>query len=332
MTDADSRVREVLEILEAVGFPLGQGTEFSTELRQKRVARILMGVANLRPDQPFSHICHYGDGNNHEPRSRDIIRFINSHYGESISAGSYDDIRRKNLDFLVEAGIVVGSRPGAATNDGKRGYAISADAVALFKRYGKKGWKGFASTWASKMGRLSEKLSRPRKQKLVPVKLPDGSFLNLSEGKHNDLQKAIVEDFLPRFLQKPELLYLGDTAKKILVHDEKYLAKIGLQAFSHETLPDVVAVDAKRNWVFFIEAVYSANPVSRFRHLKLEELSSSCTLGRVYVSAFLDRATFGKWLGELSWETEVWLASDPAHMIHFNGDRFLGPHEPGGEA
>jgi len=326
----EKRVEEVLGILSAIGFPLGPGTEFGTTLRQRRVANILMGVADLRPNQGFSKISYYGDGNEHAPRTRDLIRFINEHYGESIADSSYDDIRRKNLDFLVEAEIVVraANRPGAATNDGTRGYAISPDAIDLFRLSGSKNWKKAVKDWTEKSGNLSEKLARPRVQKLVDVKLPNGTTLNLSEGKHNDLQKAIIEDFLPRFLVEPELLYFGDTAKKILIHDAACLQEIGLQEFSHDTLPDVVAIDRKRNWLYFIEAVHSANPISRLRHLTLEKLSSDCTFGRVYVSAFLDRAAFRQWVGELSWETEVWLASDPTHMIHFNGDRFLGPHDP----
>jgi hypothetical protein len=326
----EKRQQEVISILNAIGFPIGSGTEFSTPLRQKRVANILMGVANIRPDQGFTDIFYYGDGNNFAPRTRDLIRFINENYGENIADSSYDDIRRKNLDFLVEAGLVVraANRPGAATNDGTRGYSISSDAIELFRQFGKLTWSAVVSSWTSKAGRLSDKLARPRKQRLVSVSLPNGSRLTLSEGKHNDLQKAIIEDFLPRFLMKPELLYLGDTSKKILIHDEKSLEQFGLQSFSHDTLPDVVAVDHDRRWIYFIEAVHSANPISRLRHLTLEKLSADCTLGRVYVSAFLDRDAFRQWVAELSWETEVWLASEPSHMIHFNGDRFLGPHAP----
>ena len=326
----EKRQNEVLSILKAIGFPIGSGTEFATPLRQKRVANILMGVANLRPDQDLYDICYYGDGTDFAPRTRDLIRFINEHYGEKIADSSYDDIRRKNLDFLVEAGVVVraANRPGAATNDGTRGYSISSDAVELFRQFGDPSWNTVISSWTSKAGRLFDKLARPRKQRLVSVSLPDGSSLALSEGKHNDLQKAIIEDFLPRFLLKPELLYLGDTSKKILIHDAEALKKIGLQSFSHDTLPDVVAVDHDRGWIYFIEAVHSANPISRLRHLTLEKLSADCTFGRVYVSAFLDRDAFRQWVAELSWETEVWLASDPSHMIHFNGDRFLGPHAP----
>jgi hypothetical protein len=33
-----------------------------------------------------------------------------------------------------------------------------------------------------------------------------------------------------------------------------------------------------------------------------------------------------RYLGEIAWETEVWVADAPSHLIHFNGERFLGPY------
>ena len=47
----------------------------------------------------------------------------------------------------------------------------------------------------------------------------------------------------------------------------------------------------------------------------------------IFVTAFPDRALMSKYLPDISWETEVWRADSPTHLIHFNGDRFLGPHE-----
>lgn len=322
------RTCEVLRILVAAGFPLGPGTEFRTPLRCARLAHILLGVANLRPDQSLADLSVLGVNNYSAPRSRDLIRFVNTHYGESIADSSYDDVRRKNLDFLVEAGLVVKSanKTGAATNDGTRGYAISPEAAMLFKSFGTRTWKAAVSKWVSEFGSLSEKLSRSRIQPMVPVLLPNGQAVSLSLGKHNVLQKAVVEDFLPRFLKEPELLYLGDTAKKILIYEEAVLAEIGLKAFDHDTLPDVVVLDRKTKWLYFIEAVHSSNPINRLRHLALERMSAGCKFGKVYVSAFLSRDEFRKWVADLSWETEVWIADAPDHMIHFNGDRFLGPH------
>lgn len=318
----------VLLVLQAIDFPLGPDSEFRTELRKRRLARILLAVANVTPASSFAEMSFHGDGRNYSPRSRDILRFINQHYGEALSEGSYDDIRRANLDFLVEAGIVIRSanRPDSATNDGTRGYSIARDATSLFIAADNLGWPEIVKAWKLEHGSLEAKLARPRLQKMVPVKLPDGRIIELSEGKHNTLQKAIVEQFLPRFLKKPELLYLGDASKKILINETEALNAIGLNDFDHDMLPDVVAIDRERKWLYFIEAVHSINPVSRLRHLHLERLGAKCPLGKVYVSAFHNRAAFAQWVSDQSWETEVWLASDPSHMIHFNGDRFLGPH------
>jgi BsuBI/PstI restriction endonuclease C-terminus. len=163
---------------------------------------------------------------------------------------------------------------------------------------------------------------------MVPVRLPDGSEIRLSAGKHNILQKSIIEEFLPRFAPGAEVLYIGDTTKKDLsVAEEQSFAKIGLSRPARGArLPDVIAYIEERNWVLLIEAFNTSNPISDARLRILEAVTSGCSAGPVYVTAFADRAVFAKFAAKISWETEVWTADEPDHMIHFNGDRFLGPH------
>ena len=324
----ERRTAAVIDILAQVGFPIGTGQEFATNLRKRRVAHILMAVAKLRPSDPLSRATFHGDGKKYAPRSRDILDFINKHYGEKLSSGSYDDIRRKNLDFLVAAGLIISSanKEEAAHNDGTRGYSLTAEGANILASYRKAEWPKVVAEWLEEMGNLKERLSRPRKLNMVPVMLPNGDSISLSQGVHNVLQQAIIQDFLPRFLKQPELLYLGDSTKKIIVNQEARLEEIGLDAFDHELLPDVVALDVEREWLFFIEAVHTSNPISRLRHLMLEKVSSRCPYGKVFVTAFATLDAFKKWCNDLSWETEVWISSEPEHMIHFNGDKFLGPH------
>jgi type II restriction enzyme len=169
-------------------------------------------------------------------------------------------------------------------------------------------------------------MERRRQQSKVPVKLPSGQSLELSFGPHNDLQKAVVEEFLPRYARGAEILYIGDTSKKALLLEEKRLKALGFFELAHDALPDIVAYDAARNWLFLIEAVHSSNPISQLRHLMFERMTEKCTAPRVYVSAFRDKQSFREWLIEISWETEVWLAESPDHLVHFNGENFLGPH------
>lgn len=174
-------------------------------------------------------------------------------------------------------------------------------------------------------GTLVERYEREQDYNMVPIKLSDGQKLQFSPGKHNEVQKAIIEEFAPRFAPGAHLLYLGDTAKKNLFVDNAGLAELDIPITDHDKLPDVVLYDAKRNWLFLIEAVTSHGPVTPKRILEIDDMLSSCSAGAVYVSAFPDFAEFRKHLQFVAWETEVWLCDTPDHMIHYDGDRFLGP-------
>jgi hypothetical protein len=140
------------------------------------------------------------------------------------------------------------------------------------------------------------------------------------------LQVDIVEEFGPRFAPGATLLYLGDAENKTLILDENGFEALGIPVPSHDKLPDVVLYEETRNWLFLIEAVTSHGPVSPKRHYELEEMLKECSVGRIYMTAFPDFATFKSFVTDIAWETEVWLAEIPDHLIHYNGKRFLGPH------
>jgi type II restriction enzyme len=172
---------------------------------------------------------------------------------------------------------------------------------------------------------LLETYQNAREQNKVPLQVADGKVYKLSPGKHSKLEVAIVEEFAPRFAPGAKLIYLGDTANKILVFEQSVFAKLGISTTEHGKLPDVILYDKKKNWLFLIEAVTSHGPVSPKRHFELEKLLENCNAGKVYVTAFLDITTFKKFANDIAWETEAWVAETPSHMIHFNGDKFLGP-------
>ena len=160
----------------------------------------------------------------------------------------------------------------------------------------------------------------------VPVTLPDGKQVQLSAGIHNELQRLVVEEFATRFANGSVVLYLGDTADKRLIIAAEQLRSLGVAPMNHDKLPDVVLYDRNRNWLFLIEAVTSHGPVSPKRHAELEAMLHKSSVGRVYVTAFLDFASFKRYAADIVWESEVWIAAFPDHMIHFNGDRFVGPY------
>ena len=175
-------------------------------------------------------------------------------------------------------------------------------------------------------GNLSASYAGARNLLKVRVSLPDGSMVELSPGIHNELQRLIIEEFASRFAQGSVVAYLGDTAQKSLVMDTNLLQQLGVPKMNHDKLPDVVLYEKKRNWLFLVEAVTSHGPVSAKRHAELEAMLDGCSVGRVYVTAFMDFTSFKKYASDIVWESEVWIADFPDHMIHFNGDKFLGPY------
>ena len=151
----------------------------------------------------------------------------------------------------------------------------------------------------------------------------NGTCFTFSPGKHNELQKAIIEEFAPRFAPGSECLYIGDTTEKDLVKNEEKLPELGFSITFHDKMPDVVLYSAEKNWIFFVESVTSVGPMEPKRIREIEEMTQNVTAGKIYVTAFLDFKTYKKFSDSLAWDTEVWLAENPDHMIHLNGDRFL---------
>ncbi len=289
------------------------------------MAKAFLALAGVKPGVEWSSA-----GNENQLRSKEIIRWMNRYLGENISEGSYDDIRRADLLYPVEAGLILKSanKDGAATTDGTRSYALSIETVAAIRAYGTANWKDSVRTFLDGREPLAEQLLKKRQLQLVPISIKSSS-LQFGPGEHNDLQKAIIEVFLPRYGFGSDVLYVGDTQDKFKHVDAQQLLSLGFFEIAHDKLPDVLAYSPTKNWMFLIEAVHSANPIDEMRKRTLEQLTAGCTASIIYVTAFLSRAAFRKFAKDIAWETEVWIAESPDHLIHFNGDKFLGPHVAG---
>ena len=309
-------INEALEILESVGVPMNTKTERGLE----RMAVCFLAVADIAKDWGKAKA-------NTNLKSRDIIRFVNHHFQENISSGSYDDIRRKDLELLVLADLIVNSgvNKGSATNDPTRGYSLHPDFLNLIASFKTDKWENNLKLFNKTHPNLAKLLSRKRNLAKIPVTLPDGKPLLFSLGKHNDLQKEIIEQFLPRFGSDCIVLYIGDTSNKSLHIETEELRKLNFFELSHDQLPDIVAYSKKNNWLYLIEAVYSSGPMSETRVLKLKKILKKCKAELIFVTAFFKKADFKKWIIDIAWETEVWTADNPDHLVHFNGHKFLGP-------
>jgi len=312
-------INTTLYILDNFGIPLE-----ATPRRLERMAIAFLASGDIKKLADFKNAKDLNSG--YSLKTRDIINYVNNHFNENISSGSYDDIRRKDLKLLTVAEVVLQSSPNSATNDSTRGYSINPTYAELIRNFGSKDWEKSISDKLKDIEPLSKKLRRERDIAKVNVTLPSGGELSFSAGEHNDLQKAIIEDFLPRYGHGAEVLYVGDTSDKYLYLEKEKLEKLDFFEISHDELPDVIAYSKKKNWLYLIEAVHSSGPINEIRLIQLQKLTKDCTANIVYVTAFLTRQKFRQFMTDIAWETEVWIADNPDHLVHFNGDKFLGPY------
>jgi hypothetical protein len=216
--------------------------------------------------------------------------------------------------------------PNRPTNSGKTVYQIEPTALALLRKVGTLDWLPALKEYLTSRESLKHEIARKRDLARVPVTLPDGSQVALSPGGQNPLIKAIIEHFCPAFAPGGVVLYIGDTENKFVHLETAGLTALGVTLDSAAKIPDVIVHDTKRNWLLLIEAVTSAGPVDGKRRKELKDLFAGCKAGLVFVTAFESRKAMQSFVSHIAWESEVWIAEDPDHMIHFNGERFLGPY------
>jgi hypothetical protein len=230
---------------------------------------------------------------------------------------------------MIDAGIVLYNPddPQRPVNSPKAVYQIAPQALELVRTYGTGEWQERLAKYLSVGQTLTARYAAERAQHRVAVTLANGTRLELTPGSHSELIKAIVEDFAPRFAPASTLVYAGDTGSKWGYFDKDLLRQLGIELDTHGKMPDVVLYDTKRNWLLLIESVTSHGPVDGKRRGELSKLFAGSSAGLVYVTAFPTRQVMGKYLADMAWETEVWVADSPSHLIHFNGVRFLGPYE-----
>jgi hypothetical protein len=307
-----SKITEAQAILAALQLPTAQQTEMA--------ALTLLVLAQLDEDTSWS------DAKRQSLRIHDMMQEMNSRYGRTYAENTRETVRRQVIHQFEQARIVDRNpdEPGLATNSPRTHYALSDIAIRTIRQFNTANWEVALAEFLDTQESLTAMYERKRQLEMIPLSYR-GQEYHLSPGKHNELQVAIIEEFGPRFASGAKLLYLGDTANKLLLLDEDALRELNVPFSKHDKLPDVILFDQKRKWLYLIEAVTSHGPVTPKRRVELDDMLKDCPAGLIYVSAFPDFVTFRNFLSEIAWETEVWLSEMPDHMIHFNGDRFMGP-------
>lgn len=254
-------------------------------------------------------------------RIHDMIGFLRENYGIEYAENSREAFRKQAMHHFRNAAFIEDN--GKATNSSNYSYRLTKEMKTLLTSFGTVWWDDRVETFLEKHESLIKQYDKKRSFTKIPVAI-NGKKFKLSTGSHNKLQKAIIEEFAPRFAPDSECLYVGDTTEKDLVKNETKLRELGFSITLHDKMPDVVLYMADRNWLLFIEAVTSVGPMNPKRIKEIELMTAGVTSEKIYVTAFLDFKTFKKFSDDLAWETEVWIAEKPDHMIHFNGAKFLG--------
>lgn len=303
-----SKIEEAKEILRAL--------RVSAKQQNNMCCCVLLALADLKEEQPWN------SASNNWIRIHDVIAFANGIYGTTYAENSRETFRKEAIHHFRNAAFIEDN--GNVTNSPKYCYRLTEEMLELIKSFGTDDWAENLNRFIANHDSLIDLYASKRKMRKMPVRI-NGAEFTFSSGKHNQLQKAIIEEFAPRFAPDYECLYVGDTTAKDLVKNEEKLHELGFEITLHDKMPDVVLYSESKNWLYFIEAVTSVGPMEPKRIKEINEMTEGVTAGKIFITAFLDFKMFKKFSDSLAWETEVWIADMPDHMIHLNGDKFIGP-------
>ena len=315
MTDKKNEYIEAAhQIIISLGLPRAQQNE--------RSALSLLALLNLTPGKPWAQ------AENPLVGITPIMDWAREHYGKEYAPNTRETFRRQTMHQFCDAGVALYNpdKPDRPVNSPKAVYQVEPAALKLLRSFGTAKWHDNLTAYLAERETLVAKYAKEREQNRIPVEIAPGKEITLSPGEHSELIRVIIEDFAPRFAPGSVLVYAGDTGEKWGYFDAALLAELGVDVDSHGKMPDVVLHFTERNWLLLVESVTSHGPVDGKRHAELAKLFAGSKAGLVYVTAFPNRSIMGRYLGEIAWETEVWVADAPSHLIHFNGIRFLGPY------
>ena len=207
---------------------------------------------------------------------------------------------------FCDAGLVLCNpdKSDRPVNSPRTVYQIEPATLNLLRKFGTSSWDDNLAAYLAKRKTLVVRYARRRDQNRIPVQITPGKVITFSPGEHSVLIRAVIEDFAPRFTPDCVLVYAGDTEDKWAYFDDTLLARLGVYVDSHGKMPDVVLHYTAKNWLLLVESVTSHGPVDGKRYTELAELFAGSTAGLAYVTAFPNRATMGRHLKEIAWETE----------------------------
>lgn len=315
---AQQKIDEAISILKALEMPRGQ--------QNARSALTLLALVDLRPSGKWTQLRRPLMG------ITPIMDYTREHYGREYAPNTRETFRRQTMHQFVEAGIALYNPddPARPVNSPNACYQVSAEALRVMRAFDTPGWSEALKRWLRVRVSLTAKWERNRAMQMIPAKVAPSQEIMLTPGAHSELISEILSSFAPRFAPGADVIYVGDTGNKFGHFQEERLASLGVTIDRHGKMPDVVLYFGEKNWLLLVESVTSHGPMDAKRHDELADLFGAAQPGLIYVTAFPNRTVMSRHLSEISWETEVWCADSPSHLIHFDGERFLEPYEDTG--
>lgn len=304
------KLEEARSLLQKIGIPEKQQADLC--------CYVLLAMSKIKENG------NWMSATNEWIRIHDMIQFVSVNYGITYAENSRETFRKQALHHFRTAALIEDN--DKATNSPNYKYRLTEEALSLVRSIGSHKAESTISAFLTHHEELIEIYASKKEMTKMPVKINNQEF-TFSIGKHNELQKAIIEEFAPRFAPNSECLYVGDTIEKDLVKNVNKLQQLGFEITLHDKMPDVVLYREDKDWIYFIESVTSVGPMDSKRIIEISEMTKNVTSGKIFITAFQNFAVFKKFSDSLAWETEIWISDMPDHMIHLNGDRFMGPRQ-----
>lgn len=250
------KIEEARQLLKEIGMPDKQQADLC--------CYVLLAMANVNETDAWIFAT------NEWIRIHDIIQFVGVNYGVTYAENSRETIRKQALHHFRTAALIEDN--GKATNSPNYRYRLTAETLEMIRSLG--GHKADASIkrFISYHEKLIETYASKKEMTKMPVKINNQEF-TFSPGKHNELQKAIIEEFAPN----SECLYVGDTIEKDLVKNVSKLRELGFEITLHDKMPDVVLYREDKDWIYFIESVTSVGPMDPKRIIEISEMTENVT-------------------------------------------------------
>lgn len=310
---------EALDILISIEMP--------TNLTNPRSVMTLAALAEISPNKKWKHASEEYHGTHH------IVDFINKHFpnkagldSKPYAENSRETFRKENIKPWIAAGILE-AKAGLATNDRDNSYRFTSYFASLIRSYGTSQWDERLAEYLESYVSYAQYLKQTKTVERDYIADYNGAQIELKKSPHNKLQLEILKNLIPLISKsKPELLYVGDAADRDLYQQDERLHELGIRVLSDSrNLPDIIAYDAENKRVIFIEAYHSTGPFTLNRVNDIKALCD-CEPGTeaAFITAFETTSDMLRNYKKIAWDTEIWSADEPTHLLHKNGDKFIG--------